>query len=188
MMNLFKRLARVPLRCFYALCAAFSPAIVRICYTDGGIWALKKSLQDRPGELRKRIYFDYLKRKGSWIGIHSVFEEVPCFPHGIYGIFVSDKAHVGKGAVIFHQVTIGSNTLPDSRSIGSPRIGDNVYIGCGAKIIGNVRIGNHARIGANAVIVKDVPDNTTAVAPQTRIIPKEDALDNRFIPIDRLDR
>ena len=53
-------------------------------------------------------------------------------------MFISNSAHIGKNVVIFHQVTIGSVTTAGSKNYGAPTIGDDVYIGCGAKIIGNV--------------------------------------------------
>ena len=45
----------------------------------------------------------------------------------------------------------------------APRIGNNVFIGAGAKILGSVYIGNNVKIGANAVVTKDVPDGSTVV-------------------------
>lgn len=62
---------------------------------------------------------------------------------------------------------------------GCPIIGDNVYIGAGAKIIGKVKIGNNVRIGANAVIVKDIPDNCVVINSDIRIIQKG-SLNNKF--------
>ena len=44
-----------------------------------------------------------------------------------------------------------------------PTIGDNVMIGCGAKLLGNITIGNNVKIGANSVVLTDLPDNCTAV-------------------------
>lgn len=102
------------------------------------------------------------------------------FPHGITGIFISSGAQIGLNCVIFHQVTIGSNTLKNSKQYGAPRIGDNVYIGTGAKIIGNVYIGNNVRIGANAVVVTDIPDNATVVNQPSRVIIKNGNRDNSF--------
>ena len=92
----------------------------------------------------------------------------------------------GENCVIFQQVTIGSNTLPDSQRPGAPVIGDNVYIGAGVKIIGGVKVGNNVRIGANAVIFTDVPDNCVAVVNGVRTIHKSEPLDNRFMPISKL--
>ncbi len=51
-----------------------------------------------------------------------------------------------------------------------PVIGDNVYIGSGAKIIGSVNVGNNVAIGANAVLTKDVPDNAVVVGVPAKVI------------------
>lgn len=103
-------------------------------------------------------------------------------PHGLCGIFISYGARIGTGCTIFHQVTIGSNTLPDSRGQGAPTIGNNVYIGAGAKIIGNVTVGDNARIGANCVVTFDVPANATVVLGTPKVIPHDTPRDNTFIP------
>ena len=96
------------------------------------------------------------------------------------GVFVSGDAVVGDNCIIFQQVTIGSVMLPDGGRRGAPVIGDNVYIGAGAKIVGAVRVGNNVRIGANTVVHEDVPDNCVVVSGRQRVIPREEALDNRF--------
>jgi serine O-acetyltransferase len=101
----------------------------------------------------------------------------------MFGIFISGGSKVGRNAVIFQHVTIGSNTILDNNNFGSPEIGDNVYIGAGAKIIGKIKVGNNCRIGANAVVVKDLPDNSVAIQSPTRIIQKEN-LDNRFFSMN----
>lgn len=103
-------------------------------------------------------------------------------PHGLAGIFISYGARIGKGCTIFHQVTIGSNTLGDSRGQGAPVIGDNVYIGAGAKIIGGVTVGDNARIGANCVVTFDVPANATVVLEAPRVIVHDQPRDNAFHP------
>lgn len=107
------------------------------------------------------------------------------FPHGITGIFISCEATIGDGCTIFQQVTIGSNTLPNSKSSGIPIIGKNCYIGAGAKIIGNVKIGDNCRIGANTTVTKDIPDNSTVVGAKFRIISHNEKLNNHFVSIDK---
>ena len=126
------------------------------------------------------VYDYYIHKEGGYVGITSKFANHPYMPHGFMGVFISDMSEIGKNAVIFQQVTIGADRLLDSNNQGNPKIGDNVYIGAGAKIIGNVKIGNNCRIGANAVVYQDMPDNSVAVSSPTRIIQKEN-LDNRFV-------
>ena len=52
----------------------------------------------------------------------------------------------------------------------SPILGDNVFIGAGAKIIGPVRIGDGAKIGANAVVLADFPPGATTVGIPARVV------------------
>ncbi len=122
-------------------------------------------------------------RNNSFIPISAQIGDNIIFPHGIAGIFISQKAIIGDNCVIFHQVTIGSNNLKDSSGYGAPIIGNNVYIGAGAKIIGNVKIGDNVRIGANAVIVNDIPPNSTAVLDNPRVILHKKIKNNVFFSL-----
>ena len=45
-------------------------------------------------------------------------------PHGFRGILISVSASIGTGCTIFQHVTIGSNTLLDSKNAGAPVIGN----------------------------------------------------------------
>ena len=126
------------------------------------------------------ICIPYLNFKGSYIGSGAKVANRISFPHGITGVFISGGAKIGKNCVIFHQVTIGSNTLKNSPRYGAPTIGDNVYIGAGAKIIGNVTIGNNCRIGANCVVAKDIPANCTVISQPARVIMREEEQCNTF--------
>lgn len=94
---------------------------------------------------------------GTGFGVGAAFAEPPILPHFLNGIIVSYGAKIGKNCTIFQQVTIGQN------SKGHPIIGDNVFIGAGARIIGKVTIGDNVKIGANAVVINDIPSNCTAV-------------------------
>jgi serine O-acetyltransferase len=73
------------------------------------------------------------------------------------GVVINSDVKGGKCIKIEHQVTIGAERYK------SPKLGDNVFVGAGAKIIGSVTIGNNVKIGANAVVTKDIPDDVTAV-------------------------
>ncbi len=49
-------------------------------------------------------------------------------------------------------------------------IGNDVWIGAGARILDGVTIGDHAVIGAGAVVTKDIPENAVAVGVPARIL------------------
>lgn len=78
-----------------------------------------------------------------------------------YGlIVVNENSKIGKNCRIHEGVTIGAT----NGSHLAPIIGDNVFIGTGAKIIGNVKIADNVAIGANAVVVKDIVESNITVA------------------------
>lgn len=85
-------------------------------------------------------------------------------------IMIHDSVSIGKNATIYNGVTIGLQHDDDKQG---PVLGDNVYVGTGAKVLGNIKIGNNVSIGANAVVLCDVPDNCIAVGIPARIIPKK---------------
>ena len=151
---------------------------------------LRRMVESGGGVLQKAyeiVYKRYINRYGAFLPIDCIIGDNVIFPHGINGVFISSAARIGNGCVIFHQVTIGSNTLPDSKGKGAPIIGNNVYIGAGAKIIGNVKVGDNVRIGANCVVIQDIPDNTTVVLPKPNVIHHKEILDNSFIPIKKFE-
>jgi len=84
------------------------------------------------------------------------------------GIVVNSESIIGKNCNISHGVTIGKSNRGENQ--GHPIIGDNVYIGPGAKVIGSVTIGNNVAIGANCVVTKDIPDNSVVVGNPCKIV------------------
>lgn len=144
-------------------------------------WRLRHSCVRKRTKLKETLYYAYLQRFGAWIGLGATFDGKPTLPHSFYGIFISHNAHIGKNVTIFHQVTIGSNSIRDSKKQGSPVIGNNVYIGCGAKIIGNCHIGENVRVGANCIVTKDVPNNSVCIMRGIEIIQKDEPLVNTWI-------
>lgn len=147
-------------------------------------WTVYEKVKNGKNRITRNIYGCILHRlyreNCANIPIETQFEGYPFFPHGISGVYISQGAKIGAGCTIFHQVTIGSNTLKDSKGFGAPDIGEHVYIGAGAKIIGNVRVGNHCRIGANCVVTTDVPDNATVVLSSPKMILHEECRNNVY--------
>ncbi len=78
-----------------------------------------------------------------------------------YGlIVVNAEAKVGEWCDIHQGVNIGVNTEEGS----VPVIGDNVYIGPGAKLFGKIYIGDNVMIGANAVVTKSFEEGCCRIA------------------------
>lgn len=98
-----------------------------------------------------------------------------------YGlIVVNPNAKVGRNCRIHSGVNIGGSAGLVDESITeflAPIIGDNCYIGPGAKIFGQVFIGNNCVIGANAVVNKNYPnDNVTIAGVPAKIISNKSSM------------
>lgn len=89
----------------------------------------------------------------------NVFEPGLSIAH--YGnIVVNKNCKIGKNCRIHEGVTIGAT----GGSIKAPKIGNNVFIGTGAKIIGDIELGNGIVIGAGSVVVSSFKENNITVA------------------------
>jgi serine O-acetyltransferase len=80
------------------------------------------------------------------------------------GVVINGTVRGGSNVHLEHQVTIGAERRQ------SPVLGDDVFVGAGAKILGAVRIGNGVRVGANAVVVHDVPPHCTVVGIPAKVV------------------
>jgi len=90
------------------------------------------------------------------------------------GVNINTKCEIGKNFTIQQAVTIGYNIgkIRDGRV--APLIGDNVFVGSGARILGPVVVGDNCMIGANAVVVKDIPKDSVAVGVPAKVVKKVD--------------
>lgn len=79
-------------------------------------------------------------------------------------IVISPEARIGARARINVCVNIG---LKDGKA---PHLGDDVYIGPGAKLFGGIRLGNRVRIGANAVVNRSFSDGVVLAGVPARVI------------------
>ncbi|MBQ9820963.1 MAG: serine acetyltransferase [Muribaculaceae bacterium] len=76
-------------------------------------------------------------------------------------IVVNSGARIGSNCRIHVGVNIG--TVPGCSDV-APIIGDDVYIGPGAKLYGKITIGNGVMIGANSVVTHSFVDDNIIIA------------------------
>lgn len=103
--------------------------------------------------------------------------EIPCnvFGGGLRinhtGLIVVNKyAKIGEWCDIHQAVNVGQNIEPGS----VPVIGNNVWIGPGAKIFGKIEIGDNTMIGAGAIVNKSFEEGNCRIAGNpARVISNE---------------
>ena len=72
------------------------------------IWNFKDYLKSKknPNKLLLRVYEYYFHRYSAWIGYKSEISESIIFPHGFYGVFISNDAIIGNNTVIFNMLLL----------------------------------------------------------------------------------
>jgi len=145
-----------------------SKSILRMIVSDGSTaQILYRAMRFCQTHSLKPLAF-FLYRLNASVG-HAVIGRGAEFGPGFvilhsFGIVINSSVRAGRNLVMEHGVTIGAEKGE------SPVLGDNVFIGAGAKIIGAIRIGSDVKIGANAVVTKDLPNGATAVGVPARVI------------------
>ncbi|HEY7802061.1 MAG TPA: DapH/DapD/GlmU-related protein [Dehalococcoidia bacterium] len=124
-----------------------------------GQWCHERSIPGLPSFVQRHLYHRY----GLDIVIGSDIAGGLYIAHPI-GTVVAVE-HIGRNCSIIAAVTLG---LRNDHNF--PSIGDDVFIGAGARVLGGIRIGDGARIGANAVVINDVPAGATAVGVPARVL------------------
>lgn len=116
---------------------------------------------------------------GKLYGVMFLFVEVAT------GITLNREASIGRDCHLVHagnikihpRCVLGDRvgimqdvTLGEGERLGVPVIGDDVFIGAGAKVLGPIRIGHGARVAANSLVISDVPDGATAIGVPARVL------------------
>lgn len=91
------------------------------------------------------------------------------------GVSINPRTPIGPGFVIhnFANVVIDAESIGDNLTInqgvsvgpdwtlrGRPRLGDNVFLGSGAKVLGNIQLGRNVVVAANCLVARTVSDNS----------------------------
>ena len=115
----------------------------------------------------------------------------------LWQVQIADNATIGPGFCISHgevmiagEVKVGRNCTFNPWSgaglihkrrmahpwdgLVGPTLGDNVFVGVGARIMGPITIGDNVRIGANSVVIHDVPADAVVAGIPARILDLKD--------------
>ena len=77
-----------------------------------------------------------------------------------YNITVGEGTILGNNTNLHKGCTIGRTNRGD---IGSPVIGDRVFIGINATVVGNIHIGDDVLIAPNSYVNFDVPNHSVVI-------------------------
>ena len=95
--------------------------------------------------------------------------------HGM-GLAVARGVQVERGVILFHNVTLGLGSDPETRAVGAPVLEANVHVGPGTSIVGPVRIGARSKITGNCFVRASVADDSLVEAPRPTVssrVPRE---------------
>lgn len=103
--------------------------------------------------------------------------------HGT-GVVIGETTVIGDDCTVYQGVTLGGTGKDTGKR--HPTLGNNVLIGCGAKVLGPFKIGNNSNVAAGAVVLNEIPENSTAVGVPAKIVKQNgirvDLLDQIHIP------
>lgn len=124
-------------------------------------------------------------RKVTGIEIHPAAEigKGVFIDHGM-GVVIGETTVIGDNCTIYQGVTLGGTGKDKGKR--HPTIGNNVVIGCGAKVLGPFKVGDNSKIAANAVVLSEIPENCTVVGVPGRIVKKDNVRVNINADLDQV--
>ena len=87
--------------------------------------------------------------------------------HGA-GVVIGETAEIGDNCLLYQGCTLGGTGKDHGKR--HPTLGNNVMVGCGAKVLGPFKVGDNSKIAANAVVLESVPPNCTAVGVPAKVV------------------
>ena len=74
--------------------------------------------------------------------------------HGM-GVVIGETTEIGENCTLYQGVTLGGTGKDTGKR--HPTLGNNVLVGCGARVLGPFKVGDNERIYAGSVVLKDLP-------------------------------
>lgn len=85
---------------------------------------------------------------------------------------IADSVILNTGCIVDHECVVGTaaHICPAAALAGRVNIGEQAFVGLGARVIQCLTIGAKAVVGAGAVIIRDVPPGATVVGVPGRVL------------------
>ena len=87
--------------------------------------------------------------------------------HGM-GVVIGETTEIGENCTLYQGVTLGGTGKYTGKR--HPTLGNNVLVGCGARVLGPFKVGDNARIAAGAVVLNEIPPDSTAVGVPAQVV------------------
>ena len=87
--------------------------------------------------------------------------------HGM-GVVIGETTEIGENCTLYQGVTLGGTGKDTGKR--HPTLGNNVLVGCGARVLGPFMVGDNARIAAGAVVLNEIPPDSTAVGVPAQVV------------------
>lgn len=127
----------------------------------------------------RRIYY-YRKLQATKGFVFLIFQILNKMLHKKMSVEIPRSIQLGKGVLLLHPYSITFNsgcvigdnftilkgaTIGNSKSgkVGTPTIGNNVYVGLNSTVVGGIHVGNDVMIAANTFVNFDVPDGALVI-------------------------
>ena len=83
------------------------------------------------------------------------------------GVYINGDSIIGCNVNISPGTVLGQSNR--GSKMGSPIIGDRVFLGQGCKVVGRVFVGDEAVVGTGSVVTRDVPDRGVAMGMPAKV-------------------
>jgi acetyltransferase-like isoleucine patch superfamily enzyme len=137
-------------------------------------YALLRRLARRCGDcvaIHEDVHLFRLERAefGDNVSVHPM-----CYLEATGGLTIGSDVSIAHAATILtteHDYTHAGVAIRDAPVIeAAVAVGNDVWIGAGARILAGVRIGDHAVVGAGAVVTRDVPAMRVVAGVPARVL------------------
>lgn len=118
-----------------------------------------RKYQERPNLLRKVMLYRFSRKYGLEISPNAQIGQGLYLGHP-YNITVGEGVILGCNVNLHKGCTIGKT---NRGNIGSPCVGNNVFIGINATLVGNIYIGDDVLIAPNSYVNVDIPSHSVVI-------------------------